>query len=86
MLDEEGALEPGGVKLNVDKEDWFGQAMEHALAISEDEPTLKQALDSDKHSAGLDVIEVELTQLQYDPSQESNNSFTYIQRNQLTAS
>jgi hypothetical protein len=42
--------------------------MKHALVISEDESTLKQVLDSNEHSAWSDVIEAELTQVQYDPS------------------
>ena len=64
MLDDEGALEPEGVELDMDKAEWFGQSLEHALAISEDEPMLKEALNSNESVAWSDSIEVELTQME----------------------
>jgi hypothetical protein len=43
VIDDEGSLEPGGVELNV--AEWFHEAMELAMAVTEDEPTLQEALE-----------------------------------------
>jgi Reverse transcriptase (RNA-dependent DNA polymerase) len=64
MLEEEGSLEPGGVELNVDENKWFGEVMEQAMVISEDEPSLVGVLGGDEHSAWSDAIDVELTKME----------------------
>jgi hypothetical protein len=55
-------LDQGGVDL--DEVAAFGEEMENAMAISEDEPSLKEALGGDKRTAWIDVIEAELTQME----------------------
>jgi hypothetical protein len=64
VTEEEGVLESGGVELNVDETEWFGELMEQAMATSEDEPSLREVLGSDGHSAWSDVINAELTQME----------------------
>jgi hypothetical protein len=64
ILEEDGVLESGGVELNIDKAEWFGQAIEQAMVISEDEPSLTEALGGDECSAWTDVIDAELTQME----------------------
>jgi hypothetical protein len=59
MLEDNESLEPGGVEVDINEAEWFA---EHALAISEDEPTLKEALEGDECSAWSDAINAELTQ------------------------
>jgi hypothetical protein len=56
--------ESGGVELNVDKTEWFGELMEQAIATSKDKPSLTEALGSDERSAWSDVIDAELTQME----------------------
>ena len=38
--------------------------MEYVMVISEDEPTLRDALNEDEHEAWLDTIEAKLTQME----------------------
>lgn len=61
MLEDEKNLEPGGVELDINEMEWF---TEHALAISKDEPMLKEVLEGDEHSAWSDAINAELTQME----------------------
>jgi hypothetical protein len=61
MLEDNESLEPGGVEVDINEAEWFA---EHALAISEDEPLLKEALEGDEHSAWSDMINAELTQME----------------------
>jgi hypothetical protein len=51
-------LESGGVELNIDDKVWFGQEIEHTMALSEDEPSLGEVLGGDERSAWFDVINV----------------------------
>ena len=64
MLEEEGLLEPGRVEMNIDKTEWFGEVIEQAMVISEDEPSLAEALGSDECSAWTDAIDAELVQME----------------------
>jgi len=48
MLEDNGSLEPGGVELDMSEEEWFHEAMEVAMAASEDEPMLSEALNGDE--------------------------------------
>ena len=64
ILEEEGSLEPGGVELNIDEAEWFGQIMEQTMVIREDKPSLTEVLGSDEHSAWSDAINAELTQME----------------------
>ena len=58
LLSHKGkASEQGGEKL-------FADEMEYAMAISEDEPSLKEALSGDEREAWIDAIEAELTQME----------------------
>jgi hypothetical protein len=78
-MEENGVLEPGGVELKIDEGDWFGGETEHAMALSEDEPSLIEALGGDEHSAWFDVVDAELSQMEkvnawipVIPSQDAN--------------
>jgi hypothetical protein len=64
MLEDNGSLEPGGVELDMSEEKWFHEAMEVAMAASEDEPTLSEALNGDERSEWSDAIDAELTQME----------------------
>jgi hypothetical protein len=64
MVEEESSLEPGGVELNIDEAEWFGQIMEQAMVISEDEPSLAEVLGGDERSAWTDAIDAELIQME----------------------
>ena len=64
MLEEEGELEPGGMELNIDEAEWFGQAVEQAMVISEDKPSLTKVLGGNECSAWYDAIDVELIQME----------------------
>ena len=46
------------------EEEWFHEAMEVAMAASEDEPMMSEALNSDEWSEWSDVINAELTQIE----------------------
>ena len=48
----------------VDEVAVFGEEMESALAISEDEPSLREALYGSEREAWLNAIEAELTQME----------------------
>jgi hypothetical protein len=50
--------------LNINEEEWFGQIMEMALVMSEDKPSLSEALSSDERSSWSDAIDAELTQME----------------------
>ena len=63
-MDDDETLEPGGVELNINEENWFGQIMEQAMGLNEDEPSLTEALGGDESTAWSDVINVELTQME----------------------
>ena len=52
----------GGVE--VDEVALLGEEMEDAMAISEDEPSLREALNGDERAAWLDAIDAELTQME----------------------
>ena len=54
-----GIKDQGGVDIELG-----GDEMETALAISEDEPSLKEALSGDEREAWVDAIEAELTQME----------------------
>ena len=60
-------LDQGGVDVDTSDRE-LSEEMETALAISEDEPTLREALSGDEHEAWLDAIqaaiEAELTQME----------------------
>ena len=64
MLDQIGkaVVDQGGAE--ADDEDFLAEGMEYAMAISEDEPTLRDALNGNEREAWLDTIEVELTQME----------------------
>ena len=49
----------GGVE--VDEAALLGEEMEDAMAISEDEPSLREALNGEERVAWLDTIDAELT-------------------------
>jgi hypothetical protein len=57
-------LESGGVELNIDKEVWFGQEIEHTMALSKDELSLGEVLGGDECSVWFDVIDAELSQME----------------------
>ena len=57
-----GSVDQGGV--DTDEVARFGGEMESALAISEDEPSLREALSGSEHEAWRDAIEAELTQME----------------------
>lgn len=59
VLDENGCLEPGGVEL--DEVEWCRTA---AIANSEDEPTMKEALGGDERKEWIEAIETELSQIE----------------------
>jgi hypothetical protein len=61
-LDEKGRelLEQGGV----DEMELHGMIVEEAMAISEDEPSLSEALGGDEKEAWFDAIDAELTQME----------------------
>ena len=63
-MDDDETLEPGGVELNINEEDWFGQIMEQAMGLSEDEPSLTEMLGGDENTAWSDMIDAELTQME----------------------
>ena len=55
------SLDQGGV---IDEDEMMpGEEMESALAMSEDEPSLREALNGDEREAWCDAIEAELTQI-----------------------
>jgi hypothetical protein len=64
VLDDNGILEPGGVELDKCEEDWFSKVMEMAMVVSEDEPTLMEALNGNEQSEWSDVVDVELSQME----------------------
>ena len=53
------AVDQGG-----DDVELWGDEIETALAISEDEPSLREALSGDECEVWMDAIEVELTQME----------------------
>src|SRR6202522_300616 len=55
------SLDQGGV---VEEDALFGEDIEIALAISEDEPSIREALNGDEREAWCDTIEAELTQME----------------------
>ena len=55
-------FDTGGVDRN--ELGWTGMEMEHAMAMSEDEPLLGEALKGDEREAWTDAIEAELTQME----------------------
>ena len=57
-------LKGKGVDHGVDDVELLADEMETALAISEDEPTLREALKGDEREAWLDAIEAELAQME----------------------
>ena len=57
-----GVVDQGGV--NIDEATLSVEEMESALAISEDEPSLREALSGDERQAWLDAIEAELAQME----------------------
>ena len=71
-------VEQGGVEMDAEP---VGMVLdsEHAMAISEDEPSLSEALSGDERTAWFDAIDVELTQMEkvnawipVTPPQEAN--------------
>ena len=54
-----GIKNQGGVNIELG-----GDEMETTLAISKDEPSLKEALSGDEREAWVDAIEAELTQME----------------------
>ena len=67
MVDVEEVLDQKGKAVDDqggDVDEWMGDEMETALAISEDEPSLREALNGDEKEAWLDAIEAELTQME----------------------
>ena len=54
-----GIKDQGGVDIELG-----GDEMETTLAISKDEPSLKEALSGDEREAWVDTIEAELTQME----------------------
>jgi hypothetical protein len=64
VLDDNRILETGGVELDICEEDWFSKAMEMAMVVSEDEPMLTEALNSDERSEWSDAVDVELSQME----------------------
>ena len=61
VIEENGCLEPGGVEL--DEVEWCRGEMSAAIANSEDEPTLKEALGGDERKEWIEAIEAELSQI-----------------------
>ena len=55
------SLDQGG---GIDEVELFGREMESALAISEDEPSIREALNGEEREAWCDAIEAELTQME----------------------
>ena len=55
---------PGGVELDICEEDWFSKAMEMVMVVSEDKPTLTEALNSNECSEWADVVDAELSQME----------------------
>jgi hypothetical protein len=64
MLEDDGTLEPGGVEPDVNKEDWFCRMMEMAMGVSEDEPTLTEALSGEERTKWSNAIDAELSQME----------------------
>ena len=70
MVDGDGVLNPKrkGVidrgRVNIDEATLSVEEMESALAISEDEPSLREALSGDECQAWLNAIEAELAQME----------------------
>jgi hypothetical protein len=64
MLEDDGTLEPGGVEPDVNKEDWFCGMMEMAMGVSEDEPTLTEALSGEECTKWSNAIDAELSQME----------------------
>jgi Reverse transcriptase (RNA-dependent DNA polymerase) len=62
VIEENGCLEPGGVEL--DEIEWCREEMNAAIANSEDEPTLKEALGGDERKEWIEAIEAELSQIE----------------------
>jgi hypothetical protein len=58
-MEENRVLEPGGVELNIGEGE-----MEHAMALSEDEPSLTEALGGNERSAWFDAVDAELSQME----------------------
>ncbi|KAG6843298.1 hypothetical protein H0H87_006034, partial [Tephrocybe sp. NHM501043] len=48
ILDSAGSLKPSKVFINTSNAEWYQDIMEHALALSEDEPSIKDALSGDE--------------------------------------
>ena len=61
---EDESLEPGGVELDLNETEWFRQQMIAAVANSEDEPTLKEALGGGERKEWIEAIEAELNQIE----------------------
>ena len=55
-------LDQGGV--DEDTVAMSGEEIENAMAISEDEPSLKEALNGDERTAWIDAIDAELSQME----------------------
>ena len=68
MTDVEETLHQNGKSLDqgggIDEVELFGREMESALAISEDEPSIREALNGEEREAWCDAIEAELTQME----------------------
>jgi hypothetical protein len=64
MLEDNGTLELGGVKLDISKDDLFCGMVEMEMGVSEDKPTLTEVLSSDEHTEWSIMIDAELSQME----------------------
>jgi hypothetical protein len=65
ILEDSGFLEPGGVEIDVCEAEWFQEKMGQAMvAISEDEPSLREAMKGHERAEWTKAIEAELTQIE----------------------
>jgi hypothetical protein len=64
VIEDDGSLEPGGVKIDVNETEWFQRELSKAMvAYSEDEPTLKTVLGGREKESWWNTMEMELSQI-----------------------
>ena len=64
FIDTAGILETSGIEFERMGGEWIEEAVEHALAISEDVPTIKEALNGDEKADWSSAIDTELNQIE----------------------